>query len=317
MNPTLWLTVAVSFFFVLGNAQDGALPTSTIYATQGVSRHGRRSTRQKCSKRFRLRQEKALKAAMAAYSPQQQVITSTAQFLAANPPRVPMPKPGEGGDGGDDDMRRTTEVPEFDPIPQSGRENPAAVIDDSALALPTRKAGLFERMKSKSRNSAFATTTNATSAGVNPYAIEQPASPDSISNSSSRGATGNGGGLARFFGMRKRGDVTVDAGSLPAVELPDRGPGGSAGAPPAGTDLPGVAVAPVGSESSIFVPRQPVSVSGEPATLKMTVDADVAGVLVSLREGTMVGILSERGGIATIQLPDQRVGTLKSSVLAR
>lgn len=271
------------------------------------------------------REEKALKAAMATYSQPRQVITTPAQFLAANPPRVPSAASGEGELSGFV-VKKNEEVPEFEPVP--GTSVPEASSPNAATvqtALPA-KVGFFEKLKAKNRrkDSAFA---------ENPYAMEQPASPESISNSVESGS-GESEQSARkdpFGGLFKR----VKPHPAPAISAPVEMPGTSAAVPSVPEDVsvgsgareantgnitaPGVpnSAESAPTEASIFVPRASGTLSGELASLKSTADADVGGVLVSIREGTQVGILSERGGIATIQLPDHRIGKIKASTLAR
>lgn len=318
--------LALSLFLNLGNAQEDALPVSTVYATQGnVARRQSLDEAEMQAAVQAAREEKALKAAMATYSQPRQVITTPAQFLAANPPRVPAAADGEGDLSGVV-VKKEEEVPEFEPVP--GTNGPGASSPDPApvrTALPV-KAGFFEKLKVKNRrkDSGFA---------ENPYVLEQPAAQESISNTvgGASGVSEHSSKKDPFGGIFKRGKSSPAPASVPPGEVvgtpsaittaPEEMSLGS-GPREANTDIvaaPAVTGtgAPAPTGTSIFVPRSGGTLSGEPASLKSTADADVGGVLVSIRQGTRVGILSERGGIATIQLPDHRIGKIKASTLAR
>jgi len=320
MKRKFLLPLQLSLFLTLGNAQEDALPESTVYATQGnVARRQSLDESEMQAAVQAARQDKALKAAMAAYSQPQQVITTPAQFLAANPPRVPVATGGDGDLSGFI-VKKNDEVPEFEPV-SGASDTPIPPLQNApAPNGEPAKVGFFEKFKAMNRR-------KSTGNPENPYAMEQPAPPESVANMG-EAVAGNPVRKEAFGGLFKRGKSKPSA--APAVEeigatsvttFPDGLSIGSA-APvidPGNVTAPSVPNTQGMSqpETSIFIPRQAGTLSGELASLRSTVDADVGGVLVSIREGTQVGILSERGGIATIQLPDQRVGTIKSNALAR
>ncbi len=320
MERKLLLSLQLSLFLTLGNAQEDALPVSTVYATQGnVARRQSLEEAEMQAAVLAARQDKALKAAMATYSQPQQVITTPAQFLAANPPRVPVAAGGEGDLSGFI-VKKNDEVPEFDPV--SGANDTAVPplqnppVQNGAPA----KVGFFEKFKAMNRR-------KVTGNPENPYAAEQPAPPESVANMG-EAVAGNPVKKEAFGGLFKRGKSrpstahsVEEVGAPPVTPVPDGllvGTGTTVSGPANVTapSVPNAQTMPQ-PETSIFIPRQTGTLSGELASLKSTTDADVGGVLVSIREGTQVGILSERGGIATIQLPDQRIGTIKSNLLAR
>lgn len=94
-------------------------------------------------------------------------------------------------------------------------------------------------------------------------------------------------------------------------------------APPALPSAPSTPSAPAmsssggGGSSSIFVPRAAAPDSGATTTVLTATQATVAGVLVTLYEGTQVAILERDGGVARIRLPDGREGTIPANALAR
>jgi len=308
MKTTFHLLLALALIVTLGNAQEDALPVSTVYATQGnvATRQSRDEADMQAAVQA-ARQEKALKAAMAAYTQPRQVITTPEQFLAANPPRVPAAPNGEGDLSGFM-VKKDDEVPEFEPVSGGAGSRGPLLSAVPIEAEPAGKAGIFDWLKPKKQSASPAPAPNTLEADPGSSPVERPKK----------------GPFAALF---KRGDVAPSPASGENSERPPgtevsnglatttaetavSGERVSAPAPPidSGTD---------DTTTSIFVPRQPVVPSGGSARLKKASEANVGGVLVSIREGTQVGILSERGGMATIQLPDQRVGTIKSSTLAR
>lgn len=311
--------MALALFLTVGNAQENTLPVSTVYATQGnVARRQSLEELEMLAAVQAAREKKALMAAMASYSMPQQVITTPEQFLLANPPRVPAPR-NEDGDSADSMVKKTEEVPAFDSAPGAGRSPAPPRNGAPAPEAPPAKVGFLDLLKGMNRK-------KDSDGGVNPYVLDKPAPMESTTDPSlaESGAPKPPASTDAVGGIFKRGggnptsmDAGEGGGALPAGSIPE--------VPPLGSDSqatnPGEGTVPSASEmppqdAPIFR-RQTGTVSGELASLKATAEADVGGVLVSVWEGTQVKVLSQSEGIATIQLPDQRIGTIKASALAR
>lgn len=320
MKRHFYPSLALSLFLSLGNAQDNTLPVSTVYATQGNA--AKRQSLEEVEMQAAIqaaREKKALMAAMSAYAMPQQVITTPAQFLLANPPRVPA-APNEGESAGGSIEKKNDEVPMFEPAPGVGNSSTPPI---KVAPTPAPKVGLFDLLKAKNRK-------NASVADGNPYAMEQPSPPESISNTSevSQGAPVQTAPNEPVGGIFKRGDSMPgttpsrdDSDSLPVAPASDAttvgsvNQGGNGGGETAPSTPSGAGMTQ--PDAPIFIRRQSSSLSGETASLKSTAEAEVGGVMVSVWEGTEVKVLSKNGGMATIQLPDQRVGTINASALAQ
>ena len=107
-------------------------------------------------------------------------------------------------------------------------------------------------------------------------------------------------------------ETPVTNGESANAPIPDPEPFETAAAAPS-APAPEPTTAPV---ADIFSRRASAeSATSSTATVASDSQVEVGGVLVTLYEGTAVGVISQDGGTTKIRLQDQRVGTIKSSEL--
>lgn len=301
------------------------------------------------------RQKKALMAAMAAQSmaaaPRP---TTAAEFLAANKPNWPTPPPTNPDLTGasspafgerreriaptlpDPQSRPSAPVPQFDPPRKPGlldklksrgsdeadfvnpyESVPAATYEDSSSTPP--EPVTMSPEEAAARDEAMMDSVSS------PGAVEMP------------GREEKSGLFGKLFNRNR------DEASEPEL-IPSPAPDPQVDLPPEMVEAPATPeervdapipepepfetaeVAPEPAPAPATVPTAPVAdifsrranadmAAGETATVATDVQADVGGVLVTLYEGTQVGVISRDGGTAKIRLKDQREGTVSASAL--
>jgi hypothetical protein len=156
MRKTCTLCIGVTFPFLLGNAQDDAAltgantttPAETAvamgYAAQGnVAMNQAQKENEVQAALQKAREKRALQQAMVNYTQKPEPITTAEQFLAAN--RPPMPR-SSGPSEFAVTSRQQSYVPEFEPQTGPADSGMTASVEP---ALPSRKPGLFDRLRSK------------------------------------------------------------------------------------------------------------------------------------------------------------------------
>lgn len=328
------------------------VPTSNLYGSQGNVATNRALHEAELNRAAEAaRQKKALMSAMAAQSmaaaPRP---TSAEAYLAANKPNWPTPPPSSGPDittassqaFGDRRERIAPTLP--DPSGQ-----PSALVPQ----FEQEKPGLFDRLRRNSNSSDSAqnsfepvpassyevmaspepTLVGAEDAVAGDEAMrESVAAPETVEMPGSERSSGF---LGKLFGRDRGTGSTSESIPAPApepqVDLPPEMaeapalPEPSADAPipepepfetAAVEPQPAPEPAPPAPVADIFTRRANADMgTTETATVTAEVQADVGGVLVTLYEGTKVGVISRDGGTAKIRLQDQREGTVKASAL--
>ena len=345
--------MAISSFITIGNAQDAGevpiTPATNFYGSQGNVATNRSLLDSELNRAAEAaRQKKALMAAMAAQSPAQHPVYTTAEdFLEANKPNWPTRPPGESGSY--DSPARSYATPSTQ---NYTRPATSAAVPEFG---PSSKPSFFDRLlKKDSGGDDFTSNTYdspppaATYENSPPSLPEPPAmSPEEMAARDSAmleavaaseavdppGQEKKGGLFGKLF-KRNRSEAAPPASipepapqaDLPSemvetpvtngesanAPIPDPEPFETAAAAPS-APAPEPTTAPV---ADIFSRRASAeSATSSTATVASDSQVEVGGVLVTLYEGTAVGVISQDGGTTKIRLQDQRVGTIKSSEL--
>ena len=337
LNYLFW--VGVSLFPFLSNGQDNAVYSetnpATAFGTQGNVATNQ-SIRDNELKRAvqDARELRAIKESMAssATNAERPTIYTAEQFLAANRPPALPPREREFPE------RRSSYVPEFETgVVNNSAEPPTDFsppqVQGTREEMPRRRKGIFGLFMPQEREQEF-------EASVPPPEyrdLEPQANPDAPLDSTdlaaqevammeaTQSAPNEEAGLfGRLFKTKQQDqsppapqvdypDAQIEMVESQEAELP---PSPAEGIP----DVPAVdeEVAPPPSApaetASIFVRRSSES-PGTPATISSRVQANVAGVRVTLYEGNTVTLLENQGSVSKIRLPDGRVGTVDASKL--
>lgn len=301
MTTRFWPLVAVSLFCNFGNAQDSAVPVNSGYGVQGslaMSRAQNDADMQRAIQRAR--ETKALKEAMVAYAPTQQLYTTPAQFLSANRPPAPAPRNNTGVTA-TSPVKTSSEIPDFEkPANTSRPEATPAPVSVTPTELPSRRGGLLDRLFKREKESPEV----APSVAPVPSGGDLPPGPPPAAPS--MGNTSNPPSADRIPEPPSFGSTTPGPSAAESNMPTEAG----APAPPAAEDTEEVA--------PIFQRRAAAAspAAGELAAVTAESEANVDGVLVRLYEGDKVTVLSRSGSDAMIRLPDQRVGRISASFLS-
>lgn len=329
-----------------------ATPITNFYGSQGNVATNRTLLDSEMNRAVEeARQKKALMAAMAAQSQAQQPVATNAEsFLAANKPNWPTPPPSESGplespprSYAPPSVPNYTQPatiaagPDFEPAAKPGLFSrllkkdegeddftnnpyisppPAATYQNTPPSLPEPPPVSPEEMAARD-----AAMLNSVSA---PEAVELP------------GQEEKGGFFGKLFKRSRSETAPADSIPVPAQQadlppemaevpalpeepanapIPEPAPFETAAATP--PPVPAPATAPSSAPVDDIFSRRTSgdSSTSDTATVTSEAQAEVGGVLVTLYEGTSVGVISRDGGTTKIRLKDQRVGTIKSSVL--
>ncbi len=331
-----------------------AVPTNNLYGSQGNVATNRALHEAELSRAAEAaRQKKALMAAMAAQSTAAAPRPTSAEaFLAANKPNWPTSPSSSEPDITSASSpafgeRRERIAPT---LPDPTRAPSASVPE-----FEQKKPGLFDRLRKNSRGpdsfenpyesvpassyqESTSTPPEATSAGPESEISREAAMLDSVSAPETAELPGReekSGFLGKLFGRDRDTGSAPQPIPAPAAEPQSELPPEMAEAPAfpeesadapipepepfetASVDpQPAPEPAPSAPVADIFTRRSNADMgAAETATVTTEVQADVGGVLVTLYEGTKVGVISRDGATAKIRLQDQREGTVRASAL--